>query len=190
MILEILGVLFGGGAAMYDLFSKTSMTEKLKKEGINNGKKTYTDFNNPRNVRRSVQTNEICTFQINYGHRQMVGVKTHKVYQDFTQEKLDAKNAELRRAGKKFYYKDFTQWTLNGHALRMRVETATGKPYEIACIKTKEGRKYTKRYYDMNSKYLPNSLGSETIWLTKEEGLPLCESENEFEKYSYREVNG
>lgn len=179
--LSTLAFIVCGCAVFKEDFKKGAMTTEDKQKSIQKGRATYTDYrgnSNGRIVSRAISTNEITTFTINNGHRQEVGVKTGRIYSDSTQKKIDEKNDELKRLGKKFYYKEFHRWKYDGKPCKLKVETETGKPYRIVyCSFVSGEKKWCKTYYNTDDtvKYIPSTRGMGMQWLNEEEATPWFE---------------
>ena len=135
MFFEFIGALIWGGAKASDWIKKEQMTNDDVDKSLARGSKTYTDYHGNgggRIIERAFETNEITRFEIdNYGHRRQVGIKTGRVYQDYTQEKIDQKNEELRKQGKKFHFESGKKfgWSEGGSAIMIKVENDTGLPF-------------------------------------------------------------
>lgn len=190
-LIDIFGWMFLGGAAISNSIEKQSRTLNDIEKTKQNGDKCYVDYTGSRIVDRSLETDEIVQFRINCGHRQKVGIKTGKIYQDFTQEKIDKENEELRLAGKLFHYestKNMRRWLVNGNAVKVKVENLTGMAFETKKYSLSNGRVIYKMYYLDTENRIPSSNISD-------HGKEISESEyklysiNDYDNLAYRPLN-
>ena len=153
--MDVLGFLFYGGASIVNSADKHLRTDHDIQMSKDKGRKSYYDYTGKRIVERTFDTNEIVQLKISHGHRQKVGIKTGYVYQDYTQEKIDKENENLKREGKKFHYestKSMGKWFVNGSAVKIKVENSTGKPFETSRFRHNDGKVVFIRYYlDLNA---------------------------------------
>lgn len=161
------------GATIKNDFDKERLTRESKTRSIKNKWTTYSDYRKNHIKERAVSTNEPTTFQINNGHKQIVGLKTGRIYFDNEQNVLDGQNAKLKRDGKKFFYKEFPQYTHNGMPKKLKVEIDTGKAYCIGyCGKINGKEMWHKIYYNTSTDFFPSTSGQEEIFLNEEEAYP------------------
>ena len=101
-------ITLGLGACAAGSSLNTKVTSDInKKDAVKKQEPYYYDGNHKM---RSTATGEICVIQSSVhhnGHTVLIGCRSNRVYYDYTLEKLENENAEMKAMGKKFIYKEF-----------------------------------------------------------------------------------
>ena len=130
-MLDILIMLGLGAYVLGDTCVGMSKTTESRREAQARGKKIYMDN---KHRFRSVDTNEICTrSQGLYGwHDGWYGYNTKHLYEDYSQTQADELNEEVRKAGKKYHYREYSALNhVAEHSVWYPVDNETGRPFEV-----------------------------------------------------------
>ena len=120
--------LFGYGSLIMD----SVRVDESKEEAIKEGLPYYWGADNKMH---SIETGEICMPVMadpshNY-HHTLEGVRTHRVYYDYTLAKAKELNEEAKKKGQKFYWKEYTSIQQSGgRPTWMAFDPIVGLPYK------------------------------------------------------------
>lgn len=108
----MIGTLISLGLGCYALgkvAEENTIAMNNKREAFSRGLPVYKDA---RGKYWATSTGEQCMFYAcsprHHGHDVIYGMKTGRVYKDYTQEKMDEQNREFERQGKPFRLKEYT----------------------------------------------------------------------------------
>ena len=85
------------------------------------------DYYYDGNIKRATATNERSIITYKNGHHVLLGVKSGKIYRDYTAEKAEAANRELAAAGKKLRYVEHPESLDQGRVCYYLTDTETGQ---------------------------------------------------------------